>query len=133
MVIFTIFLRDIAEVLLFKLRGDKSNSGESMKILFFCLTFFISAELFSCEEKILRQYRESFPQNEHHYLTGERVKLFANQDSCQAFGITVVNIFDQSIDVYLAASEYMGGYGVEALMVEPKSCKILKITNLYSE
>ena len=106
-----------------------------MKALFLALTLSISgfALAKNCEDKVLADYIKAVPQNEYHHLTGEVMKLAPGQKSFKAYGVTVVTGFNKAMDVYMAASEYMSGYGVEALVVDPETCETIKMENVYSE
>lgn len=106
-----------------------------MKALTLALTLMISGVALAqnCEEKVLADYIKAVPQNEFHHLTGEVIRLKAAQKSFTAYGVTVETGFNKATDVYLAASEYMAGYGVEALVVDPATCETLKMENVYTE
>lgn len=106
-----------------------------MKALTLAVTLMISGLAFAnnCEDKVLADYIKAVPQNEFHHLTGEVIKLLPAQKSFKAYGVTVVTGFNKATDVYMAASEYMSGYGVEALVVDPETCETLKMENVYTE
>jgi hypothetical protein len=41
--------------------------------------------------------------------------------------------FTKDVDIYFASSEYMSGLGIEALIVDPSTCEILKMETVYTE
>ncbi len=42
-------------------------------------------------------------------------------------------VFEESGDLFEITGNYMGGTGIDMVLVEPKSCAILDQTNVYSE
>lgn len=102
-------------------------------LLVLSLFSFSAMAVQACEDKVLNDYIKAVPANEYHALTGEVLKVQKGQKSFKAYGVTVEVNFNFDIEVYMASSEYMGGYGVEALVVDPRTCETLKMENVYSE
>ena len=106
-----------------------------MKSLFALFLVSLSLTAFgrSCEEHALEEYSRITNQNEYHYLTGTRLKADKNAQSIEYFGTQIRLGFDKQVEIIIAASEYMGGLGYDALVVDPSDCRILQITNVYTE
>lgn len=105
-----------------------------MKALFSLVVLFSSSVvLANCEEKVLDQYIKLTPAQEFHHLTQEAIKIKPRQRSLVLYGEIIELNFNNSMEVYVAGSEYMSGYGVEALIVDPKTCKVVRMENIYRE
>ena len=105
-----------------------------MKALFSLVIFLTSTLTFAnCENKVLEQYIKLTPQNEFHHMTEEAIKINPRQKILVAYGQVIELNYKRQMEVYLAGSEYMGGHGVEALIVDPRTCEILKMENVYRE
>lgn len=105
-----------------------------MKALFSVVILFVSSLAFAnCEEKVLDQYIKLTPSNEFHHMTQDAIKVKPRQKILVAYGQVIELNFNKAMEVYLAGSEYMGGHGVEALIVDPRTCEILKMENVYRE
>lgn len=105
-----------------------------MKALFSLMILLVSTIAFAnCEEKVLEQYIKLTPSNEFHHMTQEAIKIKPRQKILIAYGQVIELNYNKSMEVYLAGSEFMGGHGVEALVVDPRTCEILKMENVYRE
>ena len=106
-----------------------------MKNLLLVLSLFSFSAMASevCADKVLNDYMKAVPANEQHALTGEVLKLEKGEKSFKAYGVVVEVNYNFATEVYFASSEYMGGYGVEALVVDPRNCETLKMENVYTE
>ena len=106
-----------------------------MKLIILVLSLILSTVAFgkSCEEQVLKDYISAFEANEHHHLTGEVFNFKKLEKAFTYYGTKVELGYDVDVTVYIAASEFMGGYGLEAVVVDPTSCKTLKMVNVYAE
>ena len=106
-----------------------------MKTLILVLSLAISSVAFgkSCEEQALKSYMNTFVNNEFHHLTGEVYSFKKLEKSFKYYGTEVELGFDVDVEVFFAASEYMGGYGIEAVVVDSLTCETLKMVNVYAE
>lgn len=106
-----------------------------MKTFIMGLTLILSTAAFAntCEEQVLTDYTKALAANDYHHLIGEVMNFKKFEKSFISYGTKVELGFDLDVAVYLAASEFMGGYGVEAIVVDPATCKTLKMVNVYAE
>ena len=106
-----------------------------MKLIILGLSLILSTVAFgkSCEEQVLKDYINAFEANEYHHLTGEVFNFKKLEKAFTYYGTQVELGYDVDVTVYIAASEFMGGYGLEAVVIDPTICKTLKMVNVYAE
>ena len=106
-----------------------------MKLIILGLSLILSTVAFgkSCEEQVLKDYINAFEANENHHLTGEVFDFKKLEKAFTYYGTQVELGYDIDVTVYIGASEFMGGYGLEAVVVDPTTCKTLKMANVYAE
>lgn len=106
-----------------------------MKFYILALSLVASTSILAseCEQKVLQDYMKNVSSNEFHSLSNEVLSIKKNQKSFEAYGVEVALNYNHDVEVYFGSSEYMGGYGVEALVVDPATCETLKIENVYTE
>lgn len=106
-----------------------------MKILILGLSLLLSTVAFgkSCEEQVLKDYINAFEGNDYHHLTGQVFNFQKLEKAFTYYGTQVELGYEMDVAVYIAASEFMGGYGLEAVVVDPATCKTLKMVNVYTE
>lgn len=106
-----------------------------MKLLVLGLSLIISSVAFgkTCEEQALKDYINAFEGNEYHHLTGQVFNFKKLEKGFTYYGTQVELGFDVDVTVFIAGSEFMGGYGLEAIVVDPTTCKTLKMTTVYTE
>lgn len=86
----------------------------------------------SCEDQVLDAYIAAVPQNDWHALTGVRYSLKSGENDILLYGKKITLSFPVETDLLLASSEYMGGLGVEAIVVD-EDCNVLELFNVYTE
>jgi hypothetical protein len=106
-----------------------------MKLVILSLSLMVSAAAFgnNCDQKVLQDYIKNVQSNEFHSLSNEVIAVKKNEKSITAYGLEVALNYKHDVVVYFGSSEYMGGYGVEALVVDPATCETLKMENVYTE
>jgi hypothetical protein len=105
-----------------------------MKALFSLMVLLATTVSYAnCENKVLDQYIKLTPQNEFHHMTEEAIKVKPHQKILVAYGQLIELNYKRPMEVYLAGSEYMGGHGIEALIVDPRNCEVLRMENVYRE
>jgi len=101
----------------------------------------ISAEAFAkdkCANAVNAYYSEALYQYDYHSIALEGLVIPANTLTFESYGQSIALGYkalgyDFDVLVYEASSEYMGGYGVDAIFVNPSNCEVLKMINVYEE
>jgi len=97
------------------------------------LIFSVSSAMANpCEGEALEAYAKELPQNDWHALTGLSYSLNAGENVVQLYGMKVTLSYPVDTNLLFASSEYMGGLGVEAVVVDA-DCNVLDIFNVYTE
>lgn len=106
-----------------------------MKLLVLGLSLIISSVAFgkTCEEQALKDYISAFEGNDYHHLTGQVFHFQKLEKAFTYYGTQVELGFDVDVTVFIAGSEFMGGYGLDAIVVDPATCKTLKTSSVYTE
>jgi hypothetical protein len=106
-----------------------------MKLFILGLSLLLSSVAFgkSCEEPVLKDYINALEANDYHHLTGQVFNFQKLEKSFTYYGKQVELGYDFDVTVFIAASEFMSGYGLEAVVVDPATCKTLKMVNVYTE
>jgi hypothetical protein len=86
----------------------------------------------SCENEVLDAYIKAVPQNDWHALTGVSYSLKSGENDILLYGKKITFNYPVDTELLLASSEFMGGFGVEAIVVDA-DCKVLELFNVYTE
>ncbi len=86
----------------------------------------------ACETEVMDYFLSQRPEHEHHHVI-ETLSPVAGSTELELYGTKIKLPQNVEVDVYLAASEYYSGYGVDAVVVERQTCEVLDFQNVYSE
>lgn len=98
-----------------------------------CISLSSMASSRNCQERVIQDYIAATPGYEYHSLSNEVMRILKNEKSFTAYGKKFEIDYAFDVEVYFGSNEYMSGYGVDALIVEPTTCETLKIVNVYTE
>jgi hypothetical protein len=106
-----------------------------MKLLILGLSLLVSTVAFgkSCEEQALKDYINAFEGNEYHHLTGQVFNFNKLEKAFSYYGTQIELGYNVDVTVFIAGSEFMGGYGLDAIVVDAATCKTLKMESVYTE
>ncbi len=97
------------------------------------LAFSLSSFANNCEEKVLADYIKATPGNEFHRLSSGAILVGKSQAAFKYYDSEIALGYNFDVEIYIASSEYMGGFGMEALVVKPTTCETLQMENVYRE
>ena len=86
----------------------------------------------SCETEAIDAYIKALPQNDWHAFTGVSYTLKSGENDLELYGKKITFNYPVDTQLLLASSEYMGGLGVEAIVVDAE-CTVLELFNVYRE
>jgi hypothetical protein len=87
----------------------------------------------NCHEEVLDFYLNELPEYEYHSVSKKGYLVKAGTPFIEEYGRAVEMNYEIDTEVYMASSEYYSGYGAEVIVVNPETCAILKMENVYSE
>ncbi|MAX66623.1 MAG: hypothetical protein QF441_13210 [Bacteriovoracaceae bacterium] len=101
---------------------------------FSALIFFITLNGYACDNKVKYDYMKRIQQEGSYYekFYGLKAKLKPEQ-SWESRYKTIHNDYPYKVWVYSAASSFMSGFQIDALLVNPDNCKTLELRSLYAE
>jgi len=97
------------------------------------LTFAFSAFAKDCEKQVLKQFIEASQDYDYHSLSNKPVLHPAGEEGFESYGRYVELGYDFDVVSYTGSNEYMSGYGAYELIVNPKTCEIIKMQEVYAE
>ena len=86
----------------------------------------------SCENEVLEAYKLALPQNEWHSIIGKNYIFKSGENDVLLYGTKITLRYPVDTKLFLASSEHMGGFGVEAIVVDA-DCSVLELFNVYTE
>ncbi len=99
-------------------------------IISLLMTF--STTSFACFDQAFALYNEEMSSRRHQdiHVYHEAVRLKAG-DVHDMYRVKF--FYDEDVLIYEGSSEFMSGYGVEAIVMEPTSCKFIEMVQVYVE
>lgn len=103
-----------------------------MKIIVLILSFFTISNVHACFEQANNLYQGEMGQRHHDniYVSKNFVKLPAGEEHVM-FG--TVFSYTQDVLIFEGSSEFMSGYGIEAIVLDPSSCQFIEMVQVYAE
>ena len=104
-----------------------------MKSLLLVLSSLLfSTNLMACYSQALSVYTSAMNERRHDniHVYKEAVQLNAGQ-SYETYG--VVFEYEQDVLIFEGSSEFMSGFGVEAIVLEPNTCRLIEMVQVYAE
>lgn len=91
-----------------------------------------STNVLACYSQAVSIYTETMNERRHDniHVYKEAVQLKSGQ-SYETYG--VVFEYEQDVLIFEGSSEFMSGFGVEAIVLEPNTCRLIEMVQVYAE
>lgn len=106
-----------------------------MKALLAIFTIVMSLSVFAkdCEKEVEVQFIKLTEDYDYHVVSNKPVLHVAGTEGFESYGRYVELDYDIDVLTYHASNEMWGGYGAYQLVVNPKTCEIIKMQEVYTE
>ena len=104
-----------------------------MKLLLLSSVFAISTFASNCFKSADIAFIEATPNYEFHFVSSLYNTYKAHTPSYSSYGTKIDLGYDFDVISYQASNEHWGGLGVYEIVVNPTSCQVLKIIEVYTE
>lgn len=103
---------------------------KSLLVLISSILF--SANAVACYSQAVSVYTQAMNERRHDniHVYNEAVQLKAGQ-SYDSYG--VIFEYEQDVLIFEGSSEFMSGFGVEAIVLEPNTCRLIEMVQVYAE
>jgi hypothetical protein len=93
----------------------------------------VSLAQHKCSDSALVHHLNQFPQHDYRVLYDDVIENSAGTKYFETWGQKFSLPYQFATTVMLVGSEYWGGYGVDAVIMDAADCTLLKIENVYTE
>lgn len=103
-----------------------------MKKIIIALSFILISNAHACFEQANEIFNDAMELRRHEqiYVHPEAKSLLADE-SHRMYG-TVFH-YGQDVLIYEGSSEFWSGFGVEAIVMNPKDCSLIEMVQVYAE
>lgn len=104
-----------------------------MKFVAIISTFMLlTTSAFACYDQAFSFYNQEMTARHHQdiHVHKDAVQLVAGE-VYEMYGVKFE--YDQNVMIYEGSSEFMSGFGVEAIVLEPNTCRLIEMVQVYSE
>jgi hypothetical protein len=106
-----------------------------MKSIIVLVSLLLSSVSFAqdCKDLVFEKFLAETEEYDYHTISDKFETYQAGTEGFESYGQYVELGYDFDVISYHASNEYMSGYGAYEIIVEPKTCEVLKIENVYAE
>ena len=103
-----------------------------MKNLIFISLITLSASVHACFEQASQVYEQEMRARRHDQIhVYPQGKTVLAGDQFETYG--TIFSYDQDVVIFEGTSEFMSGFGVEAIVMNAKDCSFIEMVQVYAE
>jgi len=103
-----------------------------MKKIILAVALISSTSAFACLDQAVRVFGQEMQARRHEniHVYPQSTKVPAGQ-TFETYG--TVFSYDFDVEIFEGTSEFMSGFGVEAIVMDPKDCSLIDLVQVYAE
>lgn len=86
-----------------------------------------------CQSEVFSEFLAATTEYDYHTVADSGVLYPAGSPGFESYGRYVELGYDKDVLAYHASNEYMSGYGAYEIIVDPATCSIIKMQEVYAE
>lgn len=103
-----------------------------MKNLALIIALISSTSAFACLDQAVRVFEQEMQARRHDNIqVYPQSKKLAVGEVYETYG--TVFSYDIDVEIFEGTSEFMSGFGVEAIIMDPKDCTLIELVQVYAE